>query len=109
MELTDARAVVRFVTMERSDDSYAWALSGTKWTDLIWSVIDLVPMFVHFEQTGANNFMVNFYTPSGDEVDYDFTSGHDSKCLVLGCQDPRLYQVCTLSLIYLLVYFFYLI
>ena len=85
--------------MERADDSYAWALNGTKWTYLIWSVINLVPKFVHFEQIGANKFLVNFYTASGDEVDYGFTSVHVSKCVVLGYNDPRLYQVCTLSLI----------
>ncbi|GKB65680.1 hypothetical protein Tco_0921866, partial [Tanacetum coccineum] len=36
---------------------------------------------------------VTFYTKDGDEVDYEFTKDHDEKCVVVGYNDPRMYQV----------------
>ena len=72
-------------------------------------MIHLDPKFVHFDQISGKKFVVNFYTTSGEEVDYGYTFGHVSKCLVLGCNDPRLYQVCTITFVCLLLFFYLLL
>ena len=95
--------------MDRGHDSYVWALGGTVWTELVSTVIHLEPKFVHFDQICGNKFLVNFYTDTGEEVGYRVTFGHVSKCVVLGCEDPRLYQVWILTFLYLLNYRFCLI
>ncbi|GJW69173.1 hypothetical protein Tco_0123597 [Tanacetum coccineum] len=93
VELVDARANVYMVKKDRDYKDSAWSFNGSEWVSVILTFKDLNPKIIHFEQIDLKTFLVNFYTKDGNEVDYVFTKDHEMKCVVVGCHDPRMYQV----------------
>ncbi|GKB41415.1 ribonuclease H-like domain-containing protein, partial [Tanacetum coccineum] len=93
VELVDAKGNVHMVKMDRDFEDSAWSFNGFQWVTFISTVKDLNPKIIHFKQIDIKTFLVNFYTKDGDELDYVFTKDHEMKCVVVGCHDPRMYQV----------------
>ncbi|GJT56019.1 hypothetical protein Tco_0991073 [Tanacetum coccineum] len=91
-EEKDARAEVYLVRMDRNHTFSWWSFNGTKWVDFMSRFIHLDPKIIRVDQIDVNRFLVNFYTKVGDEAEYGFTQDHVKKCVVVGCNDPRMFQ-----------------